>query len=114
MPGETVLYEKEGRIAHIILNRPERLNAVTAPMRQEFSEALDLVAQDPEVRVAILKGAGRAFSSGADLGGGGGGSADVADDEAGLRASVALYLKIWDLPKPIIAQVHGYCMGVAT
>lgn len=114
MVGDMVLFSKEGRIGHVTFNRPEKLNAVNGQVRKELNEALDMAVADEDVRVIILKGNGRAFSAGGDLGGGGAGHEDVAGDQRALRESVVDYLKIWDLPKPVIAQVHGFCFGVAT
>ena len=114
-----VLYEPEGRIAYITFNRTEILNALSGPALLQLDEALERGRDDPEVRVLILRGNGRAFSAGADFTGPGNASAevveeDVVDDQAKLERSVDRYLRIWNHPKPIIAQVHGYCLGIAT
>ena len=67
MKFETIIYEKEGPIAWITLNRPEKLNAISKPMVLELLQATDKAQSDDEVRVIILKGEGRAFSAGFDL-----------------------------------------------
>lgn len=114
-----VLYEPEGRIAYLTLNRPERLNAFSAGQWAALDDALARAEKDDEVRVLILRGAGRAFSAGADLKARSESSeythqGDVVDDALNLHASIDRYLRIFNFPKPIIAQVHGYCLGVAS
>jgi enoyl-CoA hydratase len=64
---ETVLYEKKGPFCFITLNRPEKLNAATDQLVEEVNDALFEFDADPELQVAILSGAGRAFCSGADV-----------------------------------------------
>ena len=111
---ETVLYEKTGPICRITLNRPEKLNAATDQLVEEVNDALFEFDADPELRVAIISGAGRAFCSGADvrqrqlrtreelrrLGG----PAGRRSRENGLADAVN-----W---KPVIAAVHGYALGL--
>ena len=113
----------EDHIWYVTLNRPERLNAVTVELLAELRSAIDALAADEEVRVIILRGAGRAFTSGADFGAfmdGAGGSQkapsreseDVAAVRTRARTTMETGLTIWDAPKPVIAQVHGYCFGL--
>src|SRR2546430_3881338 len=64
---ETVRYEPKGAICHIVLNRPEKLNAATDQLVEEVNDALFEFDADPELKVAIISGAGRAFCSGADV-----------------------------------------------
>jgi enoyl-CoA hydratase/carnithine racemase len=64
---ETVLYEKKGPICYITLNRPEKLNAANDQLVEEVNDALFEFDADPDLQVAILSGAGRAFCSGADV-----------------------------------------------
>src|SRR5437879_8014392 len=64
---ETVRYETKGAICHVVLNRPEKLNAATDQLVEEVNDALFEFDANPELRVAILSGAGRAFCSGADV-----------------------------------------------
>jgi enoyl-CoA hydratase/carnithine racemase len=109
---ETIIVKKEGRRAELILNRPEKLNAINLKMLIEFKEALDWLEQDDEVAVVTIKGAGRAFSAGGDL-------EEVRKMmEAGPnevrelfnrieRAMEALYF----MPKPTIACINGPAMG---
>jgi crotonobetainyl-CoA hydratase len=100
-----VNYTKEGRIAIITLNRPEVLNAINADLSRELSEALRDFRDDPELWVGIITGAGdRAFSAGADIRGFRPGPREARED-AGERVRAD---QIW---KPIIAAIHGYCLG---
>jgi len=117
MPGDTVLVEDLGdHVTELILNRPDKLNAFNDELRRDFGEALDGCEHDLQVRVIIVKGAGRAFSVGADIEGGSSTHADTAEDDRTrmLRNTLDFFLRIWDYPKPVIAQIHGHCIGNAT
>lgn len=116
MSGDTVLLEKDEAVGTVILNRPEKLNAFSPALLTDLGAVLEAARQDPDIRVLILKGAGRAFSVGMDIQGGGATPADlgVAADRERLQAAVELFLRVWDFPKPIVAQVHGYCCAAAT
>jgi enoyl-CoA hydratase len=104
---------REG-VRRITLNRPEKRNALNNALRAELFAALEKADADPAVRVSILRGAGRSFSSGYDL-------AQRAweglpypssmGDGFWPRHVVEGAFKIWDLVKPVIAQVHGYCLA---
>ena len=116
MDFETVLYEVEGRIATITLNRPEKLNALSNALQEDIVAALKAAEADREVRVIILKGAGRAFCAGYDLSAGvtsdsSRGPASAVYDAAQLSDTLRRLLTIWDLRKPVIAQVHGFCLA---
>ena len=117
MKFETIIYEKEGPLAWITLNRPEKLNAITQAMAAEILLATDKAQCDDEVRVIVLKGAGRAFSAGFDL---------EIDEQPGmseeeelqalkseLHSDFDLIMRFWHSPKPTIAAVHTYCLGGA-
>ena len=114
MPYTHLLYETDGPIAYLTLNRPEALNALNQALVRDLRQAMADIAADAAVRVAVLAGAGRAWSAGYDL-------KQHADDpvvgavrwRAILRDDVAMTLAVWDCPKPVIAQVHGYCLGGA-
>jgi enoyl-CoA hydratase/carnithine racemase len=109
----TVEYTRQGAIAHIRLNRPQKLNAINGAMLDALAAALDRAEQDKEVLVVLLTGAGRAFSAGFDL--------DMGAPPAGmtqqehttreLRRDFDLIMRFWDCPKPTVAAVHGYCLG---
>jgi len=108
MPG-TVLYERDGRIATITYNRPEALNAINMELRLDLDAAWTRFRDDDEAWVAIVTGAGRAFSAGADL-------RDAARPrgtthwETPSLTSLESGLEVW---KPTIAAVNGYCLGFA-
>src|SRR6185312_1352013 len=70
MPYETLLYEADGAIATITLNRPERLNTIVPPMPDELEQAVHAAVADPQVKVIVLRGRGRSFCAGFDFAGG--------------------------------------------
>jgi enoyl-CoA hydratase len=115
-----IIYEKDKPIARIILNRPEKMNALRHQLRGEVFHALRVAEADPEVGVIIIKGAGRCFSAGYDLGGGNQGFTlpDVGPRHPGIgqwpRHLNAGYYMIWELEKVVIAQAHGYCLAGGT
>lgn len=105
---DTVRYERQGRLAIITMNRPERLNALNAELVEELAQAWSRYQHDEEAWIAILSGEGRAFSVGLDL------------KEASQQAELALTLPrgatrdpYWheELDKPTIAAVNGYAYG---
>lgn len=108
----------EGRIGWIQLNRPEKLNALNAQMFADFRQALDDLEADPSVRCIIVHGAGRAFCVGFDVDSQRSTDEDARlsayDDWVGLRKNLDHWLAVWRCTKPVIAAVHGYCMGLAT
>ena len=107
-----VTLETQDRIGTLTLNRPEKLNALNPSLIAEFAEAIDTVAADPGIKVLIIRGAGRAFSTGYDLSGGGRSAPRTIDeDRAMLQRNVEHWLRLRDLPKPVIAMVHGYCLA---
>jgi enoyl-CoA hydratase len=111
-----VLYERQGPIAIITLNRPEKLNAFNAQLLINFTKALDLAERDETARVVIVKGAGRAFSVGYDVSPGeySPHHVNIAEDREWLHGAIEKWLRVWEFPKPVIAQVHGYCIAGAT
>jgi enoyl-CoA hydratase len=108
--------EVSGKVAWLILDRPDKLNAFNPALLSEFETALDTLVNDVRVGVIILRGEGRAFSVGYDVAGDGTDSGRVRalDDWLNLRSKIDTWLKVWRCPKPVIAAVHGYCMGGAT
>ncbi|MDD5288522.1 MAG: enoyl-CoA hydratase-related protein [Dehalococcoidales bacterium] len=118
MDFKCILLEKKGRIATITLNRPGQLNALSAELMSEFDVALTDVENDRSVRVVIIKGAGRAFSAGYDVAPNTperkAGKTDIGADRRALHTTVRRWLRVWELPKPVIAQVHGYCIAGGT
>ena len=110
----TVELERTDRVARIVLNRPDALNAWTKQLGREVIAALDEVADDPEVRTIVLTGAGRAFSSGADLKAGGELSDNGRPDVLTPLREVynPLILRVRTIPKPVIAAVNGPAVGI--
>ena len=108
-PFETLIYEKEDSVARISLDRPAVLNAYNIQMRDDFSEALYAVADDPDVRVLLITGEGRGFCAGADLTEFGSAPSQV------IARQVRWQRDVWgqmiNLDKPIVVAVHGYCIG---
>lgn len=122
MSYQTITYDKDAPIATITLNRPEKLNALSEDLQMEVRDALeDAGWADDEIRVVVLKGAGRSFSAGFDISGG-----DERPDGVQMRhqfldntrtfSGGTWWDVFWNNPKPIIAQIHGYCIagGLAT
>ncbi|MEI9928475.1 MAG: enoyl-CoA hydratase-related protein [Sphingomonas sp.] len=112
---DTVLYQPHGRVAHLVLNRPDNLNALSPQVQKDLNAVLDRLEADESVRVGVLRGAGRAFCVGFDLSKGGAGFRPQRitpwGDRERLRGWTKLFERIWDCPKPIIAQVHGFCIA---
>ncbi len=114
---DLVLWEKAGRLGYITLNRPEKLNALNPALLRALDQRLEEAKDDDDVRVLIIRGAGRSFSAGFDLSPDAPertAQRDIVDERDRLQANTDLWLKIWDHPKPVIAQVHGYCLAGAT
>ncbi|HJU29621.1 MAG TPA: enoyl-CoA hydratase-related protein [Candidatus Binataceae bacterium] len=118
MAFNTIALEKRDLIGTLILNRPEKLNAMTPELIAEFGEALTQVERDPEIKVLVIRGAGRAFSTGYDLSAGAeeGGARPftIDDDQRFLQRYIEHWMRLRDLPKPVISMVHGYCLAGAT
>ena len=124
MSYETILYERDGAVATITLNRPERLNTIVPPMPDELEQAVIAANSDREVRVIILRGAGRAFCAVFDFSGDfrhfkdqlyTDGRWDPGKDfiaaTSGFIGPVPKFMSLWRSPKPVIALVHGWCVG---
>ncbi len=124
MSYQTILYETDGAIATITLNRPERLNTIVPPMPDEIEAAVTEANRDRDLRVIILRGAGRAFCAGFDF------SDDFAHFKdmlytdghwdpgkdfiavtSAFAGPVPKFMSMWRSPKPVIAQIHGWCVG---
>ncbi len=124
MDYEAIIYAVERRRARITLNRPEKLNALSIQLQQELNHALWEADNDNRVHTVILRGAGRAFSAGYDLTprapverspddtSRDGTSFD--DDAWRMEQSQRLRMAIFDMHKPVIAQIHGYCVAGGT
>jgi enoyl-CoA hydratase len=105
-------------VAVLTLNRPEKLNAINTALVDSLLAKLAECVADDDVHVIVIKGSGRAFSAGGDLGGGstGAGGTDrptASEDRVHiLEDSFGRFIELWDCPKPVIAQIHGYCLGL--
>ena len=111
MNYEHLLYDIRDKICTITLNRPEVLNAVNSKLCTEISQALYAADQDTAVNVIVIKGSGRAFCSGHDL-------KQDADEPREIyayyehyKAEFDEFTTIWQITTPVIASVHGYCIG---
>jgi enoyl-CoA hydratase len=122
---ETLLYSvADDGVATITLNRPDRLNTIVPPMPEEFEAAVRGATLDEAVKVIVVRGAGRSFCAGYDFGDGfhhwdehitTDGRWDPGKDFAWatspLVAPTQQFMSMWRTPKPVIAQVHGWCLG---
>jgi enoyl-CoA hydratase len=102
-------------VRRLTMNRPEKRNSLIHPLRGAILDALRAADQDPSVRVMIIRGAGPSFSAGYDLANGNEGY-DMpyytpGGDGQWPRHVTEGWMSIWDLAKPVIAQVHGYCLA---
>ena len=102
-------------VARFTLNRPEKRNALNNPLRGQLIEGLQAADVDPDIRVSIIRGAGTSFSAGYDIGGGNEGHDyphfTAPGEGQWPRHVTETWMGIWDLQKPVIAQVHGYCLA---
>ena len=124
MDFEAIDYHVEAGVARLVLNRPERLNAINRRLVEDLRAAVAAANADPEVRVMVLSGAGRAFCAGYDLDWGTraedatqramSGLWDPVRDYVGMSWNVRVYMSLWESPKPVVAQVHGWCVGGGT
>ena len=105
----TIIFEKEGSVAHVALNRPDRLNAYSVAMRDDFAEALHAIAEDEEIGALLLTGKGRAFCAGADLSEFGTAPSQAIARNARWQRDV--WGQLIGLNKPIVVAVHGFCIG---
>lgn len=109
MSEAPVLYDVDGAVATITLNRPDRLNAWTGPLGTAYFDALDAAADDEAVRVIVVTGAGKGFCAGADMDmlqgiGSAGGEVREPETRAHTHATA--------VPKPVIAAINGACAGL--
>ncbi|GKX35913.1 MAG: enoyl-CoA hydratase [Rhizobiaceae bacterium MnEN-MB40S] len=118
-----VLFEKDGRVGRITLNRPEVMNAIDDELPAELERAVEQANFDPDVHVIVLSGAGKAFCAGYDLAyyaqatGGSGHEAtqqmpwDPMKDYAFMMRNTQHFMSLWRSHKPVIAKVHGYAVA---
>ncbi|MEX2293583.1 MAG: crotonase/enoyl-CoA hydratase family protein [Acidimicrobiales bacterium] len=141
MPEPVVLYEERDDIAVITLNRPDRLNTLTDQLVQRVADSIDAATASAAVRAIVLRGAGRAFTAGYDLQGDPGatpvgssdpeypswstpydaprvehrpGAWDPVRDLQFMGNNVRRFMKIWECPKPVLGEIHGFAIGGAT
>lgn len=141
MADPVVLYEERDDIAVITLNRPARLNTLTDQLVQGVADGIDAATASADVRAVVLRGAGRAFTAGYDLQGDPGaepvgppdrqyrswsnpydaphvehrpGAWDPVRDLQFMGNNVRRFMKIWECPKPVLGEIHGYAVGGAT
>ena len=110
MMGDTVLYELDGHVATITYNRPDALNAINGEMRRDLNAAFAEFRDNEDAWVAIVTGAGRAFCAGADLKSEG----NPAGEFPGTfweKPTANSFESGWEIFKPVIAAVNGYCLG---
>ena len=117
MDYNNLLFEKRDGIGYLTLNRPDKLNALSPALMAELRHALDVIEADPEIKVVILTGAGRAFSAGFDIGAPEG-EPEIYErqpDEwhSSLKQNIDTFLKIWHSSKPYIAAINGYTLAGA-
>jgi enoyl-CoA hydratase len=132
MPDEpVVLYEERDSLAIITLNRPEKMNTLNDDVIQGIADAIDAATASAAVSAVVIRGAGRTFTAGYDLNPGPGrrptprryGAAEV-EHRAGawdpvrdfqfMGHNMKRFMKLWECPKPVIAQLHGYVLGGGT
>ena len=134
MPEPVVRYEERGSVAIVTLNRPDKLNTLTEEMVQGVADAIDRATASRAVRAIIIRGAGRALAGGYDLDPNGGpgiedawsnpydaagpeprdGAWDPVRDMQFMGQNVKRFMKIWECPKPVLGQIHGWAVGGAT
>ena len=103
---------RQGSIALISLNRPEKLNAINATMIAEINTALDEIEADESILSIVVHGKGRAFSAGFDLQAGIAAKRETeADWQAAIDTDLDLIMRFWHSPKPTIAALHGYVLA---
>jgi E-phenylitaconyl-CoA hydratase len=108
--GDLAMYRVDGHVATITYNRPDALNAINAEMRRDLNDAFSRFRDDEEAWVAIVTGSGRAFCVGADLRQGAG-SAGEFPGTFWEKPTLNSFESGWEIFKPIIAAVNGYCLG---
>tara|TARA_B100000579_G_scaffold417616_1_gene414308 strand:+ start:36 stop:917 length:882 start_codon:yes stop_codon:yes gene_type:complete len=119
--ANSVLYEEQDKIAIITINRPERLNTLTAEVIQAVGEYVDQAASAAEVAAIVLRGAGPNTSAGYDLGdflanedASPGEAWDPVADYQSMSGNVRNFMKVWECPKPVVAEISGWLIGGAT
>ena len=108
--GDTVLYELDGHVATITYNRPQALNAVNGEMRRDLNAAFTRFRDEEDAWVGIVTGAGKAFCAGGDIKDGAGSTGEFAGT-FWEKPTINSFESGWEIFKPVIAAVNGYCLG---
>jgi enoyl-CoA hydratase len=117
---ETLLVEQLDRVVRLTMNRPDRRNALSQTLQAELVSAVEACASDESVHAVIIRGAGKSFSSGYDIGPSEGADPAAAPQVSYPRRAIATidiarrWSRIWDAPIPVLAQVHGHCLAGGT
>src|SRR3990172_2678695 len=123
MPEAAGVYEAHDGLAFVTLNRRERLNAINFALIEGLEEAVARANREEAVRVLVLRGAGRAFCAGYDLQMAPSAEAQAQERSGGwdpvadfrmMSRNVRAFMSLWESRKPVIAQVHGWCVGGGT
>jgi enoyl-CoA hydratase/carnithine racemase len=114
MQDPVLLEGRQDGVATLTLNRPTSLNAFNDELVRDLDSRLLAIAADRSVRVVLLKGTGRAFSAGVDIKGDPS-RAPLSPEQwrERIKEEIDLVFRIWELPQPVVAAVHGYCLGLA-
>jgi len=109
---QNILWEQQDGVGIITLNRPDALNALNRAHLVELNQAVERARFDPSVRSLVITGAGRGFSAGADVKEWGSGASESEEPAAGwIDLAHALIMRIYRMPKPIVAAVNGVAVG---
>jgi len=121
IPGyQHLLYDKQDHRVTLTLNRPEKINALNERLTREFEAAMLAAEDDDDVRVVVLKGAGRGFCAGHDYSrenfkpGERETGHDTEQHRIDFEKRLRAYMRVWEIPKPVIAEVHGACIAAGT
>jgi enoyl-CoA hydratase len=127
-----VRYEERNAVAYVTLDRPDKLNTLNEAMIAGIADAVERAQASADARAIVLRGEGRAFTAGYDLDFGArdpafntygwgtppverrGGVWDPVDDYMMMRHNAQRFMRIWECPKPVIAELHGWCVGGGT
>lgn len=108
---DVILVERDGAVASVVLNRPDKMNALNKAMWQGLGEAFAGLAADPAVRCVVLRGAGQTFAPGADIGEFDTDRANASQAKAYDQIMRRALGAVRDCPHPVVAQIHGPCVG---
>ena len=115
-PVDELLVEREGRVLRLTLNRPAVHNAISIDLAERLASEIESASEDEDadIRVVVIRGAGKSFCAGYDVGGGQYGSRELGPNARHLRRLTRRWERIFRAPLPVIAQVHGHCLAGGT